>query len=127
MELPAIVTLLAVLEYMFFSLQVGFGRVKHDIQPPATTGNPEWERLYRVQVNTAEHLIVFIPGLWIFASYVSATVAAGLGLVFVIGRFVYYLGYLKAPEKRTPGFLIGFLANAILVIGGLVGAVMSLV
>jgi len=127
MELPAIVTLLAVLEYMFFSFQVGMGRQKYGVSAPATSGNPDWERLYRVQVNTVEQLVVFLPALWIFSAFVNPKVGASVGLLFVIGRFLYYTGYIKAAEKRTPGFLMGFLANAILVVGGLGGAILKLV
>ena len=58
MELPAIVTMLALLEYMFFSLRVGLGREKLGVPAPATTGNAEWERMFRGQQNTLEQLIV---------------------------------------------------------------------
>ena len=121
MELPALVTLLALLEYMFFTFRVGLTREQFGVAAPATTGNEEWERYFRVQQNTLEQLMVFLPSLWIFASFVNPTIAAGVGTLFLIGRPLYYMRYVADPSSRTVGFLLGFFSNAILLVGG-VGA-----
>ena len=126
MELIVIVVALALLEYMYFSFQVGNGRAKYDVPAPAVSGNPIWERLYRVQLNTVEQLIVFLPAIWLFGTYVSAPLGAGLGLIFVIGRFIYFNSYVKDPASRTIGFVMGFLANVVMVVGALIGAMMRL-
>ncbi len=126
MELPAIVTLLALLEYMFFTLRVGLSRAKYQVIAPAISGSPEWERLYRVQQNTLEQLMVFLPALWVFSVFVSPMVGAGIDLFFVIGRLLYSASYIKDPQSRGPGFLMGFLANVTLILGGIGGAVRSL-
>ena len=126
MELVVIVIVLALLEYIYISLQVGRGRGKYDVPAPAMTGHPTFERLYRVQLNTLEQLIVFLPAIWLFGTYVSAEVAAALGVVFIVGRFVYLTSYVKDPEKRTGGFLLTFASNVILLLGALVGAVSKL-
>ena len=127
MELPAIVALLALFEYMFFALRVGTSREKFGVTAPATSGHPEWERMFRVQQNTLEQLIVFIPALWIFAEFVSPTVGAAAGAVFLIGRPMYYNAYVREPSRRTAGFVMGLVANLFLVIGGVIGVITSLI
>ena len=126
MELPAIVTLLALIEYLIFTFFVGFGRSKYGVKAPATSGDEQWERLYRVQQNTLEQLMVFLPALWVFATYVSPTIAASIGAVFLIGRPLYAIAYFKKPSRRALGFVMGYLANVLLVLGGLYGAIKGL-
>ena len=126
MEIIAIITVVALLEYMVFSFQVGAARGKYDVPAPATTGNEIFERLNRVQQNTLEQLIVFLPTLWIFALHTSVTGAAILGTLFIIGRAIYAITYVADPAKRSAGFLLGFLANACLLLGGLYGATKDL-
>ncbi len=126
MELVVIVIVLALLEYIYISVQVGRGRGKYEVPAPAMTGHPTFERLYRVQLNTLEQLIIFLPAIWLFGTYVSAEIAAGLGVVFIVGRFLYLTSYVKDPEKRTGGFLLTFASNVILLLGALVGAVSKL-
>ena len=125
MELPAIITALALLEYMAFTMRTGLGRDKYGVDAPAISGNEIWERIFRVQQNTLEQLMVFLPSLWIFATFWSPTSAAAIGLLFVIGRPLYAITYVKDPSSRTVGFLLGFVANVILVVGALVGAVLA--
>ena len=125
MEPIAIVTVLAIFQAFGFAYLVGKQRAKHGVNAPAITGDAEFERAFRVHQNTLEQLIVFIPALWLFGYYVNALVGAGIGLVFIVGRFIYRNAYLKDPSTRGTGFSIGATAMMILMLGGLVGAVVS--
>ncbi len=127
MELVTIVIALALIEYSVFGILVGRARGKYGIDAPAITGNPIFERYYRVHQNTLEILVLFVPGMIIFAQYVSADVAAGLGIIFIAGRFLYLRAYVADPKSRSIGFALSYIPAQILVIGGLVGAAVELV
>jgi uncharacterized membrane protein YecN with MAPEG domain len=122
----ALVTLLALLVYFWMSLQVGSVRGKSGINPPAMTGDPLLERAVRVQSNTLEWLPIFLVSLWLFAIYCNELVAAALGVVWIIGRLLYSAGYMDDPAKRSAGFLIQFLASAVLLLGAFGKIVYSL-
>jgi glutathione S-transferase len=126
MEWTAIVTGLALIEYMVFSLQVGIARGRFDIEAPAITGHEIFERRFRVQMNTLEQLAVFLPALWMFSFLASARIGAAVGVVFLVGRAVYGLSYVQDPKKRSTGFVMGFLANVVLVLGSIGAALASL-
>ncbi len=122
----AVVTLLALLAYAWMGIQVGRVRRKSGIRPPAMTGDPSLERAVRVQSNTLEWLPIFLVSLWLFAIYWNELVAAGMGIVWIIGRLVYSAGYMADPAKRSTGFLIQFLASAVLLFGALGKIIYSL-
>jgi glutathione S-transferase len=122
MALVNIVLALALAEYLYFGFAVGRARERYGIKAPAITGHQTFERYYRVQMNTLEVLIAFVPALWLFAYYVSAQWAAVLGAVFIVGRLVYFRAYVSDPSKRNLGFLLSILPVAALIVGGLIGA-----
>lgn len=115
----AIVTLVALLVYVWMGVRVGGARKKSGIAAPTMTGDPELERHIRVQANTLEWLPIFLPSLWLFAYFWNDMVAAGLGVVWIVGRVLYALGYAKAADKRELGFMIQMAAAAILLFGAL--------
>lgn len=118
--LVAIVTLLALLLYFVMSARVGRARTKFGVVAPAVTGNPDFERAYRIQMNTLEWLPIFVVSLWLFAAaWNSDLVAAAIGLVWILGRILYLTGYSRAAEARGPGFGIQALAAAVLLFGAL--------
>lgn len=125
-NLTAIVTLLALLAYVWMGLRVGGARRTSGIAAPAMSGDPTLERYLRVQGNTLEWLPIFLASLWLFAHYWGDLVAAGLGLVWIVGRILYAVGYSAAAEKRELGFMIQTLATAILLFGALGRAVLGL-
>ena len=100
-------------------------RVRYGVQAPATTGDPTFERTYRVQQNTIEQLVIFFPALWLCATYVGDFFAALVGLVFIGGRYLYARQYIADPATRTAGIAIGLAASAVLLLTGLVGALFS--
>jgi uncharacterized MAPEG superfamily protein len=123
MELVAIVIGITLVEYLAFGILVGRARAKYNVPAPASSGNPVFERYWRVHQNTLEQLIIFIPAIMIYGTYGNPTVAAGVGLAFPVGRLLYLLGYVKDPAARGPGFLIGFLSTAFLLVAGIIAAV----
>lgn len=122
----AAVTLLAIALYFFFATRVAVARGKYGVKHPAITGHPDFERVFRVHMNTLEWLPTFLVPLWLCAIYLSDAGAAALGLVWVVGRIVYYLGYRQAVEKRIPGFFIQGLACIALFIGAAWGVISHL-
>ena len=118
----ALVTLLAVLVYFYSSILVSRARGKFGVKLPAMTGHPDFERVFRVQMNTLEWMPIFLPSLWLFAIYISDPIAAALGVVWIAGRIVYLTGYSKAVEKRSMGF--GIQASAAITLwAGALGAI----
>ena len=115
----AIVTLVALLVYIWMMVRVGGARKKSGIHAPTMTGDPELERHIRVHANTLESLPIFLPSLWLFAIYWNDMIAAILGVIWIIGRIIYALGYAAAADKREIGFMIQGLATVILLLGAL--------
>ena len=122
-----LVTVLALVLFFVVTINVGRARVKSGIKPPQMSGDPEFERAVRVQQNTLEQLVLFLPALWIFAIVVSPLYSAGLGGVWLVGRVLYAWGYYQAAEKRGPGFGISSLAAIVLILGSLISVVMQIV
>lgn len=122
----ALITIFAVLTYFSAGFMVGRARAKYGVKVPATTGNADFERVFRVQMNTLEWMPIFLPVLWLFALYVSDVWAAALGLVWIVGRVLFMRGYAQAAEKRGMGFMIQAAACLILLIGALAGIVLRL-
>jgi glutathione S-transferase len=122
----AIVTLLAVLLYFFIATRVAAAHGKFNVKLPAMIGNPDFERVYRVHMNTLEWAPIFLPLLWLCAIYFSDIAAAVVGLIWIGGRILYYRGYTEAVEKRVPGFLIQSSACGLLLVGAVAGIVMRL-
>ncbi len=126
MEFVALVTLLLLFQYLTFMMLCGMARGKGGVQAPAVAGDEIFERALRVQVNTLEQLMITLPAMWICAMYYRPLVAAGLGLVFFLGRLLYRAGYMSDPAKRGPGMMIGFLANVGLMLTALWGVVIQM-
>jgi glutathione S-transferase len=115
----ALVTLLALLVYFWMGLQVGRARGKSGIQAPAMTGDPLLERTIRAHYNTLEWLPLFLVPLWLFAMFWDERIAAAVGVIWIVGRVMYQLGYVADAGKRGTGFLIQALAVAVLLFGSL--------
>jgi glutathione S-transferase len=113
----ALITCLAILFYLFTLNQVSKARAAFGVKAPAISGNPDFERVFRVQMNTLEWMPIFLPALWLFAVYISDPIAAVLGLVWIAGRILYLIGYSEAAAKRGRGFGIQAAAAIILWIG----------
>lgn len=125
MEPVAVVTALILFQYYVFGGLVGRARGRYGIKAPATTGDPNFERYFRAHQNELEQLVITVPSMWLFAIYVHVLAAAALGLLYLLGRNLYFRGYVAEAGKRGRGFGIGMLATSVLLFGGLVGAAIS--
>lgn len=119
--LPAVVTLAALITYQGTAMAVGQARVKHKVMPPSTSGPEPFECALRVQQNTLEQLVFFLPTFWLAVLLGSPAWASLLGFIWVGGRVAYGVGYRMAPGKRGPGFGISFLSSVALLVMAIVG------
>jgi uncharacterized membrane protein YecN with MAPEG domain len=126
MAFVQLVLALALLEFVLFGYAVGRARVRYHVPAPAVSGNPVFERYFRVQMNTLEQLVVFGPALFMFAYLVNAYVAALLGALFIVGRALYFYGYVQDARKRHVGFVLSAIPNLILLVGAICGAVRAM-
>ena len=123
MELVILVIVIALFQYIWFSARVGMGRVKYGVKAPAISGHPQFERLYRVQMNTIEQLVVFLPAMLAFSwlgdarGWPGSEISAGLGVVWIIGRALYARSYVRDPDARGPGFLMTFAPSVLMLLG----------
>ena len=123
MAFVALVTLLLIMQYLYFMIMVGKARGTANIQAPATTGDEIFERNLRVQMNTLEQLILTLPAMWVCAIYFSASFASAMGLTFLVGRFIYRSAYIADPGNRDKGMIIGFMASVGLLLTALWGVI----
>jgi len=127
MELVAVVITLALAEFVVFGMLVGRARALYGVKAPAMSGHEIFDRYFRVHYNTMELLIVFVPSIWLFGLYVSAQWAAGLGAIYLVGRIVYFRGYIADPARREHGFSMSVLPVLALLIGAFIGAGRALI
>ncbi|MBD2435981.1 MAPEG family protein [Nostoc sp. FACHB-110] len=123
----SLITILALVLYLVITINVGRARGKYKVSPPQMTGDENFERVLRVQQNTLEQMILFLPALWLFSFYVSSVWGAIIGAIWLVGRIVYAWGYYQAAEKRMIGFGISSLSGTVLILGSLVGIILSIV
>jgi len=121
-----LVSLAALIQYLIFGSLVGRARGRYGVRAPATTGHEMFERAYRVQMNTLELLVVFLPSLWLAARHWSPAVVSGVGAVYILGRVPYYRAYTREPATRGAGYLLSIVPTVSLLVAAIVGAVSAL-
>jgi glutathione S-transferase len=126
-HLTALVTCLVILMYLLFSFRVGKARATYGVKAPAISGNADFERVFRAHMNTLEWMPIFLPALWLFAIYISDAIAAGLGVIWIVGRVLYMTGYTEAANKRGRGFAIQTLAAGAPWLGAIVSIIWRLI
>jgi glutathione S-transferase len=116
-----LVIVLALIEFLLFSYAVGRARTRYQVPAPAMSGHEVFDRYFRAQMNTLEQLVLFLPAIWLFARYVNAWAAVALGVLFIVGRALYFRGYVQAAESRHAGFVLSAIPNVTLLVGALIG------
>lgn len=133
MNLVILIIVLALIEYMVISFRTGMARVRYGVQAPAISGHQMFERYFRVQQNTLEQIIVFIPALLCFSwtaenvDWPGYYIAAGLGVIWLIGRYVYFISYIRDPNTRMVGFLMTMAPSSLMLLGTLICILIALV
>ncbi len=125
MQVAVLLIMIALLQYIYFTMITGISRSKYNVDAPATTGNETWECLYRVQQNTLEQIIIYIPAVLAFAHYVSSTWVLIPGIAYLVGRQIYAFLYVKNPPKRGLGMLLTLLSNLAMVVGTIIAIVLN--
>ena len=126
MEYTALIILVALAQYLFFTFRVGAKRTKHEVHAPKIAGDETWERLFRVQQNTMEQLIIFVPAMIVFSMYLSSKWVVVPGVLFIVARQMYSYEYINKPNSRVPGMALTLLANVVLLVGALIGLVLQM-
>jgi len=121
-----LVIVLALIEFLLFGYAVGRARTRYKVPAPAMSGHEVFDRYFRAQMNTLEQLIVFLPSIWLFANYVNTWAAAALGVLFIVGRALYFRGYVQAAESRHAGFVLSAIPTVTLLIGALIGVIRAI-
>ena len=127
MPLVHIVVGLALAQFLFFCFAVGKARGTYKVAAPATTGNEIFERYFRVQMNTLELLIIFVPSIVLSGQYFGSYFATALGVVYLIGRMIYFTSYVKDPKSRSMGYGLSALPVMVLLASAIVGAIRAAV
>jgi glutathione S-transferase len=127
MPLVHIVVGLALAQFLFFCFAVGKARGTYKVPAPATTGNEMFERYFRVQMNTLELLVVFVPSILLSGQYFGAYIATALGVIYLIGRMIYFTSYVKDPKSRSMGYGLSALPVVALLAGAIIGAIRAAV
>jgi glutathione S-transferase len=124
--LPSLVTALAVLLYVVLSVNVSRARGRYNIPAPAMTGDPAFERVFRVHHNTLEQLVVFLPSLWLFSYFVSPVWGGWIGFLWILACIFYAWSYYRAAASRGPGFIISMICSLVLLLGSIGGMLIAI-
>ena len=123
MPFVELVAVAAVSQFFLFGAMTGRARRLSGLKAPAMTGHEGFERMFRVQMNTLEMIVAFLPALFLAGKYWPAWLVGGLGAIYVIGRFLYWRAYVASPASRGLGFMLSMLPTAALLALALVGIV----
>jgi len=127
MKYTALVTVLALVYTFVLSGRVGGMRAKFGVSAPAMSGHPDFDRAFRVHMNTIEQLVLFVPLLWLASGVIGDVWAGAVGALWIVGRAIYASGYSKAADKRGPGMIVTVLATGILAVATLWGIIQAFI
>jgi uncharacterized MAPEG superfamily protein len=126
MHYVELVAILAIIQLLVFGALTGRARGRAGLKAPATSGDVHFERMNRVHLNTLETLVAFLPALFLAAKYWPPVFIAGLGLVYLIGRMVYWRAYVSDPATRQPGFILSIVPTIGLTLCALIGVCLEI-
>ena len=122
-----IVSSIALLVTYFTMFKSGMARLKFEVEAPSHDGPEEYKRRVRAHQNTIEHLVMYLPGMWLFAIAVDPHWAAGIGIIWPICRIFYAIGYYKDADARRLPLYLSMPVVYTFLLGPLIGFALKLI
>ncbi|XP_066449566.1 arachidonate 5-lipoxygenase-activating protein [Eleutherodactylus coqui] len=105
--LLVIVTLISVVQNIFFAFKVEHESKTHQSKSFLRHGTVAFEKVYTANQNCVDAYPTFLAVFWCAGILCSQAAAAFAGLMYLFVRQKYFVGYLGENTQSTPGYIFG--------------------